>query len=410
MDKDDDLFCEIIKDKLANYTLPVDDDSWDKIAEQLNPAPRKRIQWRWIAALAVAASIALLFLLLPMNKKTYHHEATSQFSGHEKTIVQDVPEKEILQPALQPNAENPPVIKKSQPHARLAENNLTTEVIPEEEIVEENPVVIFPEEKEPSAPEKHPIALNFHIDSGKETQEPASKHKNRKSIRFSFGSGGNLLADNTSSKDLAFSSEDYLNSGFAYYKVAAQNVANSLTEDILANENYSDVTYHLPLSFGVTIKKELNQRFAIESGIVYSFLMTTFNRESPLKSKANLQLHYIGIPLNIHTHIFGNRFSPLEVYLSAGGMIEKGILSHFTQKTYYSDIDNSEKTIASNEKIKGLQWSLGISPGVDYLIHKNYSIYLEPKVSYYFDNDQPISARTKHPVVVGINAGVRYTW
>jgi predicted porin len=91
-------------------------------------------------------------------------------------------------------------------------------------------------------------------------------------------------------------------------------------------------------------------------------------------------------------------------------MVEKGILSHFVQRTYYDNIDNHMKTITSNEKIKGLQWSLGISPGVDYHIHKNYSFYFEPKLSYYFDNNQPKSARTIHPLVVGINAGVRYVW
>ena len=208
----------------------------------------------------------------------------------------------------------------------------------------------------------------------------------------------------------ALSPGRYLDAGMTYYKEAVQNVANSQSEAILSYEDYPNITYYPPLSFGITIKKELNRRFAIESGIVYSFLATAFSKESPLKSNANLQLHYIGIPLNVHTRILGDRSSRWEVYLSAGGTVEKGISSHFVQNVYYGNNDNSLVTVNSNEKIRGLQWSLSISPGIDYQIHKNYSIYLEPKVGYYFDNDQPISARTKHPVVAGINAGIRYSW
>jgi len=413
MDKENDIFSEIVKDKLLNYTLPVDDDSWDKIAEQLNSASRRRTYLRRIAAIAVAASIALLFLIFSISKKTYHHETATRLSDQEKTIVRDVPKKDIIQPVPRQNAEYLPVLKKPQFRERLAENSPATEVIPDKKIAEEENAeensIIYPE-KEPSVPEKHPVSPDPLFDLEKEMQPMPIKHKNRQSLRFSFGSGGNLLADNTTSQNSNFSSGEYLNSDYAYFRVAAQNVADSRTDDILLSENYSDVTYHLPLSFGITVKKELNRTFAVESGIVYSFLSTTFNRESPLKSKANLQLHYIGIPLNVHARIFGNRFSPWEVYLSAGGTVEKGILSHFTQKTDYDNTDNYVRTIVSNEKIKGLQWSVGISPGIDYQIHKHYSIYLEPKVSYYFDNDQPISARTKHPVGVGINAGVRYTW
>jgi hypothetical protein len=223
-----------------------------------------------------------------------------------------------------------------------------------------------------------------------------------------LGSDGNLLAGNTVNlpQHPVSPPGDYWNNNFARFRSSTEEALNSRSEEIIRSENFSDVVYHLPLSFGVTVKKELNRTFAVESGIVYSYLSSTFNNESP-KSKADLQLHYIGVPLNLHTRIFGDRFSQWEVYLSAGGMVEKGVLSHYVQKTYY---DNSFVTIKSDEKIKGLQWSVGVSPGVDYQVHKNYSIYLEPRLSYYFDNNQPRSARTERNLTVGINAGVRYLW
>ena len=401
MDKENDKFSEIIKDKLANYTLPVADDSWDKIAERLNPVPKKKTQRRWIAAIAVAASIALLFLIFTINKKTYHHETANQLSDHEKTIVQNVPEKEIVQPILPKDVESPTVIRKSQPSERLAENNRSTEVISTEEFPEENPVI--PQDEKQSAPEKLPVFTDSYYDLEKEIQTPVIKPKKRQSIRFAFGSGSSLLAGNNT--DIK-SYQGIPNSESPYFRAANQAVSNSRTEEILKNEEYQDVVHHLPLSFGITVKKELNQTFAVESGVIYSYITTSFNRQTSPRSNADLQLHYIGIPLNVHTRIFGNSLSQWEVYLSTGGMVEKGVLSHFSQKTFYDTII----TVTSDEKIKRLQWSMGISLGVDYQIYKNYSIYFEPKLSYYFDNNQPVSARTEHPVVVGINAGVRYVW
>jgi len=406
MDKEHDLFSEIVKNKLANYTLPVDDDSWDKVAKRLNPPLRKKTRRPWIAAIAVAASIALLFLIFPINKKTHHYETANQVSDYEETIIQDVSEKEIVRPILSQDVESSPSFRKSRLRERLPENSLTTEVILKEEIAEENPVV-SPKE-EPSAPENHPISVDSYYDLGKKMQMPSIKQKKRQSLRFSFGSGGSLLAENNT--NLNSFQESPKSSDSPYFRAATQTENKSRTEEILSYENYPDVTRHLPLSFGVTAKRELNRTFAIESGIVYSYITTSFGREFYPKSKADLQLHYIGVPLNLHTRIYGDRFSRWEVYLSTGGAVEKGVLSHFVQKTYYDNMDNYMKRVVSDEKIKGLQWSIGISPGVDYQIHKNYSIYFEPRLSYYFDSDQPVSARTAHPVVVGINAGVRYTW
>ena len=406
MDNEKDRFIEIVKDKLTNYTLPVDDDSWNKIAERLNPAPHKNIRLWWIAAIAAAACIALLFLLFPINQKTVQQETANQLSGHEKPIIQDVPKKETVQSALPLSAESPKIDRKTRLPEQLPENNLTAEAIPEKENL---PVETPSKENPKSAENQYPIPSDSNF--GEEKQTPIIKNKKQRSIQLSFGSGRNLFADNKTNIQQPPSQTTFaMSQNTGYFRASALSLSQSKTEEILSYTDYPNVTTHLPLSFGVTLKKRLTRTFAVESGIVYTFLSTSFNRESSPKSHADLQLHYLGIPLNLHTRIYGDRLSKWEVYLSTGGMIEKGIYSHFLQKTYYDNINNTVQTIVSNEKIRGLQWSVNISPGVDYQIYKSYSIYLEPKLSYYFDNDQPVSARTKHPVVVGINAGVRYRW
>jgi len=406
MDNEKDKFIEIIRDKLINYTVPVDDDSWEKFEKRLNPVPKK-MQRVWLAAIAVAAGFLLLFLLFPDNKKTSHTETATRLSDHEKAIIKEMPGKETVQPALSRNIESPKTSGKTQTFGQITENFPTTEEVTKEEPIKENPVVPETKNEEAKVAENHTVSPKSDFIFEKNEQMPVIKHKKSKSIRFSVGSGATLLAENGANllQNGNYAPGIYLASDMGN---SGQTSFLSKTNNNLSYGNYPDISYHLPLSFGVTVNKELNRTFSVESGIVYTFLSTSFDRSAFPKSNAELRLHYLGIPLNLHTRILGNRLSSWELYLSAGGMVEKGLLSHLVQKTYVDA--SSANTNTSNEKINGLQWSLNLSPGVDYKIYKNYGIYLEPKLSYYFDNNQPISIRTQHPVVIGINAGIKYTW
>ena len=416
MDKEKDIFSEMIKEKLSNYSLPIDNNSWDKIEEQLYSTTRGKTKHLWMAAVAVAASIAILFILFPFNKKVYQNETANQLSDHEEKIIQIVPEKEIIQSDLQQNVEHPAVFRKSQSGKQLAENEFTVEVIPEEvtleEVVpEENHVAQTVEERVvPVNPQTPSVPRNI---SGDESKISVIKNKKRKSISLSFGSGSNLLASNDEAVKTTPSrtpGEIFMSEEISYFRSVSNNINSTPAEIILANEEYPDAIHYPPVSVGVSLKKELSRKVAIESGIVYSYITSTLSRESFSKSKADLQLHYIGVPLNLHTRLYTSRNSQWGMYLSTGGMVEKGLLLRLVQKTFFNDIDNTVRTVTSSEKIKGLQWSVNISPGLDYQIYKNYSVYLEPKLSYYFDNDQPESARTKHQIVIGINAGLRFEW
>jgi hypothetical protein len=188
----------------------------------------------------------------------------------------------------------------------------------------------------------------------------------------------------------------------------SKNAPSYLRDDMLAPDNFEEVTYFLPLSFGITFRKEISNYLFIESGLTYTYLYSKFKNKLP-KRDAKLELHYLGIPVNLIVSIYRNRYSHWNIYTSVGGMVEKGLMSHYRQNEYESGSRVAISTI-SNEKIDGLQWSVHAALGVDYKIVKNYSIYFEPKINYYLQNNQPVSARTEHPLIIGINAGFRYTW
>jgi hypothetical protein len=215
-----------------------------------------------------------------------------------------------------------------------------------------------------------------------------------------LGSGGSLTAMNTNA------TPDLMYDGIIGDFRSGFYVANSesKSKERLLIEDFPEMTHRLPLSLGLIVKNKLNRTFSLETDLVYTFLDSRF--ENPcMRKEALLQLHYIGISLNIHARIWGDKKTGWEMYFSAGDMIEKGIYSRYRQVDHYGN--GHSMTIVSNEKIDGLQYSISFAPGIDYKIYRNYSVYFEPEINYYFDNDQPVSARTEHPVFVGLNVGVR---
>ena len=58
--------------------------------------------------------------------------------------------------------------------------------------------------------------------------------------------------------------------------------------------------------------------------------------------------------------------------------------------------------------MKGVQWSAGAGLGIEVRLGKHVGIYADPGVRYYFKGNQPASLRTVQPLMVDINAGVRF--
>jgi hypothetical protein len=407
-----DNFRKIIKEKLEGYSLPVDDDVWNKIEKNLDKKPQK-VLWPWISGTAAVVAVALLALLLfPINDKiNNNHETTDSLPEHAETINEDVPLETVNQPVSTSSVKPERIFVTEKAEREYTKNGSYSEIdVTKNGIASVEDSGVAHSAAESNVKNERPSHLNQQekfafqdIDPFGDDSPSVPKSKKRKSIGLSIGSGGNLLAMNTNSGDQLASDAAVGQLRYDFYDA----VSASKTEEHLLTEDFPDITHRIPLSFGLTVKKELNRTFSLETGLVYTFLDSRFENRS-MRKKALLQLHYVGIPLNVQARISGGAKNNWEIYLSAGGMVEKGIYSHYKQTNYVSD--NNILTTVSNEKINGLQYSLSFAPGIDYKIYRNYSIYLEPKISYYFDNNQPVSVRTEHPVVIGINAGLRFCW
>ena len=161
--------------------------------------------------------------------------------------------------------------------------------------------------------------------------------------------------------------------------------------------------HNIPLSFGLTARKRITSRLALETGLVYTYLSSKFWNENNSEPEIKQELHYLGIPLNVVFYLYENeRFS---IYGSAGGMVEKGLKQKYTQRIQHNNVlDNA----VMSSTVKGLQWSVGASVGASYKLTPKWNVYFEPRYSYYFDNNQPLSASTKYSNSFGITAGIGY--
>ncbi|KAA6307339.1 hypothetical protein EZS27_040992, partial [termite gut metagenome] len=128
-----------------------------------------------------------------------------------------------------------------------------------------------------------------------------------------------------------------------------------------------NITHRQPVSFGLSVRKELARGFSIESGVIYTQLVSDIKKLENIASLTQ-RLHYVGIPLQINRNMLN--IKQFALYLSAGGMVEKCV---------------SGKSGNEVQNVKPLQFSLSGNVGAQYNVSKSVSAYLEPGVAYFFD-------------------------
>jgi hypothetical protein len=158
--------------------------------------------------------------------------------------------------------------------------------------------------------------------------------------------------------------------------------------------------HNQPIKIGASVGYALTNRWAVNTGVTYSYLSSDFTADG--EPKQTQKLHYIGIPLSASYSVLKGHKA--EVYITAGGEVEKLVKGTVSS-------ENSLST-NSNEKVKESrpQFSAKAAVGGAYHFTPSLSIYAEPGVSYYFDNHSSvINVYKDRPTSFSLNVGVRYT-
>lgn len=169
----------------------------------------------------------------------------------------------------------------------------------------------------------------------------------------------------------------------------------------------STSTYGIPFSLGVGFRYYFLPRLSIGSGVDYSLLTRTFTGRytdmESMASEAGSVLHsvqYLGIPIGLYYDVVGT--DKFKLYAYALGEVEWCIANTYT---LYASPD-----IKCSDPVKSPQYSIGGGLGIEFTLSRKVGLYVDPGVRYFFPCDQPKSIRTDKPMMINLDAGLRFNF
>ncbi|KAA6310251.1 hypothetical protein EZS27_038412, partial [termite gut metagenome] len=141
-----------------------------------------------------------------------------------------------------------------------------------------------------------------------------------------FSSIDNALNVNNAGKGGAISQSDFSSEeDFMSYQKIISNVS--------PEKQNTRVKHRQPVSVGLTVHKELSERFAFETGLVYTYLSSKLSAGNDTDYyKQDQTLHYVGVPLKANVSLY--KKGRTDLYAAGGGMVEKCV-SGKIKNAYY---------------------------------------------------------------------------
>lgn len=435
--KEDDT---LIRRKFDNYEVELPSDDWAVFSQKLAEAQPKRRRFVWYYVAAAASIIGVLFIgisYLSNSKVSTGDNLAVQLSGHNTGInsvkpavrsVTTIKEEGSMQKALALASKASTVHAAKNAANKTQEQAQTASVLPSES-KEQNIYVLGK-----NAGNAQPVAVVAakptvnDIDTTGYITHPVKQYAELPSLpvenskdasttdkKQPTGSGnlvhwlagnfqGNLGLSSGEGSDLASSGSI---SSHLFSRVSqADALLASSTPTLIS---FSDKkTYYVPMSFGLTAGMPIGNRWELQSGIIYTLLITTgeLQSSSNVKATGRIEQHYIGVPVSLaYAFIKQPSFS---VYLTGGGRIEKGI--SLVEKIYTY---NSQNVPTEQERyhypISGVQVALEAGIGASYRLYRFISWYAEVGGAWYVPSNQPESSRTEHPLNAALKTGLRFS-
>lgn len=166
--------------------------------------------------------------------------------------------------------------------------------------------------------------------------------------------------------------------------------------------------HYVPIVISLSASKELSRRWAIESGLRYTLLRSTFKSESEIeKVDISQRVHYVGIPLK-----FSYRFlstGRLSAYAQAGFGLDIPVKA--TRKGEVKTKEMKQPIRMSMHVNAPLQWSAEAGAGIEYRFTPHVGLFAEPQIVYYFDTSGKIrTVFNDRRFTFSVPVGLRFSW
>lgn len=381
-----------LRDKLADYEEPAPADLWDDIESQLKKLeaekPTRRIPlWgKWAAAAAFAGLITGNSYLMWVIGCEGNDDNKAQ-----QELVQSAP------PIKLENSSIPSALKEQQSDV-LSQEAATAdkpEAMPDKSTAmpAEPETLLATSEASPTASEASPTTsetstVEPEAQPSDNRMMPAdednvirkldeaiaavdNRHRHHDHVAFSLYAANDMGTYQHANGVLM--SREMLANYYAATRTSIDNIPEGTPPVYLYNYEERQKHYQ-PISFGLTAKIPISSGLSFSSGLVYTRLRSAFTNivdGYPLEKKQTL--HYLGIPLNAHYHLWG--YKGLKFYVSAGGQVDFCIDTKVVMSGTEVEMDKDRP-----------QWSVQGALGVQYNVIPLLGIYVEPGMKHYFNN------------------------
>ena len=409
----DDKWLNDIANQLTDYETKAPAGLWEGIDAKLKGGPARSLRPLLYSVAAIALLCLLiggtLFFYLPGPQETAHPLADYSLS-------------------LQPKPNRPHVdsfssldsLSSTRPNSLASADPVTSTLLETTEVAASSPRTAASSTSSPSLPSdsssiqtvvkrptsSQPSSVRWSSSSARSHSKP--RHPLRVSLlatnmlsdhRTSNGFGGAALM----SSEMA-SAQDPVRHGL-------QTSYGALDKHLIGNEGariYDQEKHHKqPVRVGISVAYPLTNRLSIGIGLCYSYLSSDFKTGSEHNyQSAHQSLHYIGLPLSMnYAFLRTSRFT----FYATGGMMAEKCVSGQSELLTVSGNSQEVETVPLTES--RFQYSTFGSLGVQVDLIKRVGFYLEPGLSYYFDNhSRVVNIYKDDPLQFNLSAGVRFSF
>ena len=408
------------RNKLLDFEVETDDADWEAIASRLpanNQIGLRKAFRHWIGAAAAIAAVLLGGIAF------YDHTSVTDLQVNESARMEGNRSNAVRSNAGTPAvvAATPVVpshpatsrrsihasapIARASVHPATPTEEIVTETFAEEEEEVANEAVLAERNADeratdaPTTPQTKAAASATVDGDGEAAQRTALQPKKKtRSKGWSFGMGTGSLSLGTD-------------------QIVPQYVTNSasLRNDRLLSMNdlgaqvmnlpKTDIHHKTPIGLGLSVSKQLSERFFLLTGLNYSYLRSSWSTNGTYHTETDQRLHFIGLPLSVAYRIA--QWDRLSLYATAGGMAEVNVAGKQHIELFSDDISIMKQT--EHVRMKEWLWSVNGKIGLSYPVVRFVSAFAEVGASYYFDNGSAIETiHSEKPFNVSFNVGLRF--
>lgn len=418
---------DIIGEELREFEAPLPADDWDVLQRRRAAAARRRkvVAWSWTGAVAsVAAVVAVAVLLFRDDAVLPDGGIQPPLLSESNVSVVDTLEivgDRVLEEGLV--AESFDVTE----HEAYADDdetedqnrNLTEDAEKKDEVSQdenagsEEEVPFDVVKDQPDSDIDRLLADNVETGSGEDDYkdgglrfEDLPDEKPRRRVKMSLAASGTGLSGGMPlipkvmdpgwgdivgpsepgyeqpepPVDTSVVSQSSMRHGPAMMNSDARRVVNT------------DYDHFQPVSFGLSARFALNERFSINTGINY----TLYNSRKKLlwsdgtEETLSQSVHYIGIPVRCDWLLVDRKHFGL--YLGAGAQVDKAVYAK-----------------AGTERLRDRTFLFSVNGvcGLQYNINDRFGLYLEPELAVNLNRPEITTFRSNRELMLSVRAGLR---